>query len=86
MGHLTGFFSKSLLLILFISLGGCLSLPNESIDRVGNRKVSYSAKGSGTPVVVLEAGLGSSMTTWAPVFERISEFTAVYVTPGQYTY
>ncbi len=30
------------------------------------------------PVVVLEAGMGPSMSTWAPIFESVSQVTKVY--------
>lgn len=68
--------AQSFLLVLL--LYGCASLPYESISELGDRKVSYSSKGVGSPVVILEAGMGPSMSTWAPIFEDISEITKVY--------
>jgi pimeloyl-ACP methyl ester carboxylesterase len=61
-----------------LSFCGCANLPGTSISELENRTVSYSSEGEGTPVVVLEAGMGVSMSTWAPIFENPGEITKVY--------
>lgn len=45
----------------------------EKVD-VGGYRVFTSQAGSGTPVVVFEAGLGEDMSTWDKVLPTVSEF------------
>ncbi|MDH3375590.1 MAG: alpha/beta hydrolase [Gammaproteobacteria bacterium] len=68
----------SLFLYTLLVLTGCVSLPNVKVDNVQDRQVAYTSKGVGTPVIVLESGLGPSMTTWAPIFESLAEITRVF--------
>jgi len=44
---------------------------------LGGRRLHYLAAGSGSPTIVLEAGLGVSSVEWALVFPRLAEFSRV---------
>lgn len=44
---------------------------------VGGRKLYMECRGSGSPVVILEAGLGVHSGTWYKVFPEIAKFTRV---------
>ena len=68
--------------ILFITFG-CFpgteyTLPGTEFTSIGEREVSYASLGEGSPVVVFETGLGQSMTTWRPIFEKVGELTKVF--------
>ena len=47
------------------------------IDIGGGRHLDISCRGSGSPVVVLDAGLGNEMDVWSAVTMRVAEFTTV---------
>lgn len=49
---------------------------DERID-VGGRTLFISCAGTGSPTVILEAGLGADHTTWASVQPGIADFTRV---------
>jgi pimeloyl-ACP methyl ester carboxylesterase len=70
-----------LLLGLFFTLG-CVTdtelLPGTGLISIGDREVNYATMGEGSPVVVFETGLGQSMTTWLPIFEKVGETTKVF--------
>src|SRR6266702_6672767 len=44
---------------------------------LGGRRLHYLAAGSGSPTIVLEAGLGVSSFEWALVFPRLAECSRV---------
>ncbi|MDH3376783.1 MAG: alpha/beta hydrolase [Gammaproteobacteria bacterium] len=69
---------QSLIFYTILFLAGCASLPDTSIRDIQNRKVAYAGKGEGSPIIVLESGMGPSMTTWAPIFENLSQITRVF--------
>jgi pimeloyl-ACP methyl ester carboxylesterase len=64
-----------LLLVLSLSPGGCASLP-------GARETTVA--GSGSPVIVLETGLGADLSTWRAMFPAAAEISTVfaYSRPG----
>lgn len=64
--------------LLLALLAGCAGLPGVSLEGIQSRKVEIAAKGEGGPVVVLESGMGPSMSTWSPIFERLSKITRVF--------
>ena len=51
--------------------------PDGRIDIGGGRHLDISCRGSGSPVVVLDAGLGNEMDVWSAVTMRVAEFTTV---------
>ena len=71
-----------LLLGIFFIAFGCLTgtefLPGTGLTSIGDRKVNYATIGEGSPVVVFETGMGQSMTTWLPIFEKVGEITKVF--------
>jgi pimeloyl-ACP methyl ester carboxylesterase len=69
---------QNLILFTVLFLTGCASLPNVKVHDIQNRRVAYASKGEGTPVIVLESGYGALMSTWAPIFENLSEVTRVF--------
>ncbi len=64
-------------------LNACASLPAES-TRINGADVHYTVMGSGTPVVVFEAGLGDGRSSWRGLARALSEDTTVviYDRPG----
>jgi pimeloyl-ACP methyl ester carboxylesterase len=64
--------------IAIVFFGGCSTL--NGADRVTSELAthSYQLRGQGSPVVILEAGLGDGKESWAPVFERISRTATVF--------
>lgn len=69
---------QSLISFTVLFLTGCASLPNVKVQDIGSRKVACASKGEGTPVIVFESGYGDLMSTWAPIFESLSEVTIVF--------
>jgi pimeloyl-ACP methyl ester carboxylesterase len=69
---------QNVILFTALFLAGCASLPNVKVHDIQNRRVAYASKGEGTPVIVLESGYGALMSTWAPIFESLSEVTRVF--------
>lgn len=70
--------ASGLALCALLLLTSCATLPNVEVQNIQDRQVAYAAKGKGIPVIVLESGLGVSMSTWSPIFERLSETTRVF--------
>lgn len=53
------------------------ALPEGAIDIGGGRHLDIACQGSGSPVVVLDAGLGNELDVWSAVMTRVAEFTTV---------
>jgi pimeloyl-ACP methyl ester carboxylesterase len=72
---------SSLALLLLIAGAGCARVapPVQYQVKVGGHRLSMLCAGEGRPVVVMDSGLGESMTTWAWVWPEVSEFTRVCV-------
>ncbi len=51
--------------------------PVGAIDIGGGRHLDIACAGSGSPAVVLDAGLGNEMDVWSAVIMRAAEFTTV---------
>ena len=47
------------------------------VDIGGGRHLELECHGTGTPVVILDAGLGNHLDVWETVIERVSAFTTV---------
>lgn len=59
-------------------LAGCATAPVSRSQQIGGASVSYSVAGSGSPAVVLEAGLGDSKSSWSAIVPRIAAETTVF--------
>lgn len=72
------------MLVLFVALGACATLPDVRTIRINADKVAYVGAGQGGPVVVLESGMGPTMETWSPVFDDLAQLSTVvaYDRPG----
>jgi pimeloyl-ACP methyl ester carboxylesterase len=53
--------------------------PTEGLVDVGGYKLYYSCSGEGSPVVVMDAGLGETSSTWSGVRPELAGFTRVCV-------
>ncbi|MDH3253796.1 MAG: alpha/beta hydrolase [Acidobacteriota bacterium] len=72
-------FSQTALLIAAGALPiGCATLPVSRSQPVGGASVSYSVAGSGSPTVVMEAGLGDSKASWSGLATRIAPHSRVF--------
>jgi pimeloyl-ACP methyl ester carboxylesterase len=67
-----------LMILVACWASGCATLPEKKEIAVEKIKMAYARKGNGGPAVVLEAGLGGGMDTWARVFESVAAFTTVF--------
>ena len=63
---------------LALSLCACANLPNKNDVAIGKERFAYALRGTGEPVVVFEAGLGEGMDTWAPIYNDVAAYTAVF--------
>ncbi len=53
-----------------------ISLRDELFD-IGGRRIHLAIAGEGSPTVVLEAGMGDSLNTWASIQPSLAEMTCV---------
>jgi len=72
------FWRLSLLGIATLFFGGCSTV--SGAERVSSELAthSYKLRGQGTPVVILEAGLGDGKESWAPILKPISRTATVF--------
>ena len=75
---LTRLLGYSFMATLALLLPACTSLPDKSDVTIGKERFAYALRGTGEPAVVFEAGLGDEMDTWAPVYNDVAAFTAVF--------
>jgi pimeloyl-ACP methyl ester carboxylesterase len=59
-------------------LGGCGPATQDSRVTIGGTEVAYSTAGHGSPVVVLQSGLGDGRDAWQPVIDRLESGTTVF--------
>ncbi len=69
---------KILCVLLLGIVSACTSLPGARTETVAGSVVEFTVRGTGRPVVVLEAGLGDGMDSWAQVVAPIAEFATVF--------
>jgi len=62
--------------LLLLAPVAALSQEPRMID-VGGHRLEALVAGSGTPVVVFEAGGGDDLSAWTPVFAAVAEYTTV---------
>jgi len=67
-----------LILMASLVITGCVTLPSQSVMHNNGGDISYASIGDKNPVIVFETGSGPTMSTWEPVFEKISKSTAVF--------
>jgi pimeloyl-ACP methyl ester carboxylesterase len=53
------------------------TLAGPTLADIGGRKLEYVCRGSGAPVVILDAGLGNALDVWDAIVTRVSTFTTV---------
>ena len=68
----------SFLLSSFYMLIGCGISQNTTLSQINNRNVEYALKGSGSPTIVFETGMGPTIDTWSKVLDTLSKHTKVY--------
>lgn len=57
------------ILVLMGGISACATLPGVQTVPIEDGKSAFAAAGQGSPVVVLESGMGPSMDTWTPIFD-----------------
>ena len=79
----TPFWKAHWLVIATLSTG-CATLPTSRTEPVAGATVTYSVAGTGSPTVVMEAGLGDGRDNWFALAARLAESSRVltYDRPG----
>lgn len=67
-----------------LTLSGCASLQNSTIEKVGDRQIEFALNGKGNLPVVFENGLGANMAWWEQVIPEVAKHfqTFAYNRPG----
>lgn len=71
-------FAGAIIVLMVILLSGCASLPNSTLEKIGNRNVEFALTRHDTPPVVFENGLGGRMEWWKKVLPEISNDTTTF--------
>lgn len=69
---------RALLAAVAAALAGCSSLPPATTLQLGETRVAYVQRGSGTPVAVFQAGLGDGSAVWSALWERLEPAQPVF--------
>lgn len=69
---------ETIAVIMVMLLSGCASLPNSTIEKIGNRNVEFALTRHDTPPVVFENGLGGRMEWWKKVLHEVSNNTTTF--------
>lgn len=71
---------KLIVTVLIISalFIGCASLNNSQQIDINGKTVEYILKGSGSPTIVFETGMGPTIDTWNSILDSLSKHTQVY--------
>lgn len=72
------FMKKSVFIWVILLLTTCAPYTTSTTQRIDDRDVAFSSIGTGSPIVVFEAGMGQTMNTWSKVFCEVSKFTRVF--------
>jgi pimeloyl-ACP methyl ester carboxylesterase len=59
-------------------LEGCASVPSTAVSSTPYNTTAYALRGQGSPVIVLQSGLGDGKDTWAPVLPTLAQQHAVF--------
>lgn len=65
------------LLFLALTAAACSSQASGAMVDIGGRTLFVDCRGTGSPTVILEAGLTSDSSSWDDVIDRIAAFTRV---------
>jgi pimeloyl-ACP methyl ester carboxylesterase len=71
-------FAKAVAALIVMLLTGCASLPNSTLEKIGNRNVEFALTQHDTPPIVFENGLGGRMEWWKKVLPEISNDTTTF--------
>lgn len=66
--------------VLLCLLAGCQTAPDKPLDTlvdIGSHRLFLHCRGSGSPVVVIDTGMGETYENWQPVIESLSQTTRV---------
>lgn len=63
--------------LLFVLLFPVVAFANPDVVKVKGYELEYEIAGSGSEVILLEAGGSAGMSDWDPVFQRLSEHAKV---------
>jgi len=76
--------SMMMMALALALVGGCASVKPTGQVAVGDRPIAHALAGKGTPTIVLEAGLGNGMDSWAEIYTQASAIstTVAYDRPG----
>jgi pimeloyl-ACP methyl ester carboxylesterase len=71
-------------LLFSVLFASCAAVPVSQDTLVDGRWVQSAVRGTGSPVVVFESGLGADLTAWDQVFPVVATFTTAfaYSRPG----
>lgn len=67
------------LVLLALALDGCATLGSARRVDVGGYRLRLECSGHGSPIVVMDAGLGDTLETWDEVAPKVAKFTRVCV-------
>jgi hypothetical protein len=71
-------FAESLAALMVMLLFGCASLPNSTLQKIGDRNVEFALTRHETTPVVFENGLGGRMDWWKKVLSEIANDTTTF--------
>lgn len=71
-------FAKTVAAFAVVFFSGCASLPNSSLERIGNQSAEFALTRHDTVPVVFENGLGGRMENWTKVLSEISAVTTTF--------
>jgi len=66
------------LIVGLACLAGCSNLPTAQSTSTLEATHSYALTGHGSPIVILESGLGDGKESWGPVYEEIGQLAQVF--------
>lgn len=69
---------ETIAVMMLMLLSGCASLPNSTMEKIGNRNVEFALTRHDTPPVVFENGLGGRMEWWKKVLHEVSNNTTTF--------
>jgi pimeloyl-ACP methyl ester carboxylesterase len=64
--------------LLFIDCAAQDTSVTENSINIGTHRLHFYSKGSGSPTIVLDAGMGNSYRDWLPLFEKVSQKIQIF--------
>jgi len=71
-------FAGAIAVLMVMLLPGCASLPNSTLQKIGDRNVEFALTRHDTSPVVFENGLGGRMEWWNKVLPEIANDTTTF--------